>query len=290
MCNPVNNIDTLPNLEGEEALYELKAMGLNIDDDKEALEYIKTFTFKVIAFHIGNYFKDASGKFYPRTNLKWILRIINIDLELRSALTLVLSIFEDWLGFAITSHIENRYGDSPFEDKQNFINHHELKRVLKYMAVESSDIYGNVQTTYPLSQIQRLSFGSKITLLLCIKPHVRRKLLVNVRSILGSANFDLFRDYKNLRNHCCHLKPIFNDVENKYIIPSDKPYFNPEYSLLFNIILSLNMFVPALEMKGLTNKLSSIFMYAEHDLLKNFGFPPNWEDILRKEVDKYANK
>lgn len=267
------------------ALKKLKQMGLEIDNDQEALEYINAYKFKTIAYDFGNYFKlTKKDRFGKKINLKHIIRVIHIDVELRVTLISMLAIFEDWLGFSIINFLDHKYGSEAFNCKDNFANHSNLKRILRYIAIERTD-EELTTTLYPLDRIRFLSFGSKILLLSCIKPHVRRKFISNLDLDININHFELFYIYNSLRNHCCHLKYLFNDCEcTNYTKPTNIRYFDPEYSLLFNIIVSLMKFIPSVEMNKFINKLSSLFLYEEDQLLSCFGFPPNWEDILRKKL------
>ncbi len=247
------------------------------------------------------YFRDGDKDFFQRgTTLEKILEIYNFDKELKVVLFKYVEIIEIEFKTKVIYKVSKEYGAFPLNNRMNFPNldyykftnlllkiDNEIKKskeiFIKHF-LEKYDDYLNRPAFWMLGEI--LTFGQMITIFEGLKYKIKKEISFKNYNLKRPEDLKiLMLSISVLRNSIAHHNRIWNKkigvkpskLNKKYHPEFYYPY-EVENDTLFGLICMIQYILKQSGVEGLLNDLKQLELKYGFNLLKDCGFPKDWEE------------
>ena len=245
-----------PALSLEEQLSLLKARGMTIEDDDEALNALRSLNYYRISGYSFQFKCAGSEKFEPGTSFSTVLKLYDFDSRLRNTIIRYLEIIEVYARTEIAYWFSHEFGSYGHYAEWNFRCHDEfedfqrasisaigknrdmpsVKNHQKYSApVDFSDPETLNRFNMPLwALVEILSFSTISKFYSAIAPDVQNRIAKDMKNDMQYLGNQL-HCMANLRNICAHYGRIYNQVLRPSIRLSNALYADYRRSFAENL-------------------------------------------------------
>lgn len=281
-----------PAMTIDEQIQNLKSLGLIIDDEEYAKEFLNDVSyFRLIkAYNIG--LKEKNSNYKNKITFENLVELYLFNANFRQVLFTQIERIEVNLRCRIGNHFSYKYGVLGYENPDNFLNPHyhkifleEIKEVIKRN--RSSPFVKNFENNYedgklPLyALVELFSFGMLSKFYKNMK-NEDKKAIAQIYEIGYTYLESWFESIAFVRNICAHYGRLYNIRLNK------TPKLYKEYSeqnignnRIYSTLLCIKKLVPNDDhWNEFVNTISFLFNKYSHVNKKLMGFPSNWKELL----------
>lgn len=282
-------------------------------------DFAKTILQKISYYSLIDGYKEPfkplrSGKFYYGVTFEEIFSFYTFDEELRSLFLKYILKVEQHMKSMISYHFCEKYGEhqSGYLTCTNYNltrkNNRQIQRLVnslsKAIATPSQYKYINHHTvTYgnvPLwVATNALTFGQISKMYQYATSDIRTKISKNFDNISEVQLHQLVTVLARCRNVCAHGERLYDfhiretipnmPLHNKLQLPTKNNQYTMGKQDLFAVVIALRYLISAEDFKifksSLTKLINKVLKQCPHltreQLLKEMGFPENWEKIMR---------
>ncbi len=282
-----------PPLSVEAQVELLKDRGLIIEDDACAIEVLsKVNYYRLSAYSLGLRHNDV---FHEGTTFNQIHQIYQFDAKIRHLLLAAIESIEIKFRTKIAHYLAMEHGVMSHLDEKLFFKADYHRELIEEFETEKerqkdaafvkhhNEVYGGNMPIW--AAIELFSFGMLSKLYRNLKIDYQRNF---VRTYLHKNKYyndylvSWFRCLVEIRNICAHYGRIYNRIL------TSKPKIYPQYESLSNrrifpmLIVIINLIDDHTESTTFITNIAALI--AEYPVinLEFIGFPPNWEEILKK--------
>lgn len=222
-----------PALSLEEQLSLLKARGMTIEDDDEALNALRSLNYYRISGYSFQFKCSGEEKFEPGTSFSTVLKLYDFDSRLRNTIIRYLEIIEVYARTEIAYWFSREYGSYGHYGKRNFLRCREFKNFQQASisaiwknrdmpSVKNHQKYNEPVDFYaPIPPkrfymplwvlVEILSFSTISKFYSAIAPDVQNRIAKDMKNDMQYLGNQL-HCMANLRNICAHYGRIYNQT------------------------------------------------------------------------------
>lgn len=276
----------------EEQIKNLHELGLIIDDEDYAFDFLNDVSyFRLIkAYSLG--LKPKNGKYYEGITFDTIVQLYKFNSKFRQLLFPIIECVEINLRCRISNHFSNKYGVLGYEDSNNFANGEHHKAFLEDIKVEikrnaKSPFVKNFKANYTDGKIpfyalvELFSFGTLSKFYKNMKNEDKKQIASTYG--VGYTYFESWiESIAFIRNVCAHYGRLYNAKLPK------TPVLYKQYKQagignirIFGILLCIkHIILNDLQWQTFVTTLKELIDKYPAVKISTMGFPENWEDYL----------
>jgi len=284
--------DQQPPLTVEEQVNNLKSIGLQIENEEEAICFLNDVSyFRLIkAYSLG--LKPKNGQYYDNVTFNTIVDLYKFNCHFRQILFVVIERIEVNLRCRLSNYFSNKYGVLGYEDPSNFDDpeYHatfleDIKQEIKRNA--KSPFVRNFHTNYVDSKIpmyalvELFSFGALSKFFKNLK-NEDKKQIAKTYNITYTYFESWIESIAYVRNLCAHYGRLYNAKLSK------TPKLYEEYKnigiksiRIFGVLICISHLIPhdqhwnsfVEQLDGYIKKYPSV-------KIETMGFPDDWKNLL----------
>lgn len=274
---------------------------LIILNEANALTILKHENYYRLSGYMIDFLNDKD-EFKNDITFENIYDIYKTDKEIRSVLFELINDIEVYLKTQIANYFSLKYGADGYRNPSNFnennANNYEdiinfLKKCTDIRKHNKNNLIVNHHDKHykgflPIWVIVELMSIGTISKFYSIMKTTDKKGICRegFHDITYEKLESFYHSITYLRNQCCHYQRFYrikHPIKSKMYIPSDQNIQLNEYKTnsTYSLVLSLLFLNPNQKLgERAINKLKNIDSHSSIDLIKDYGFSPNWRDVL----------
>ncbi|CAI6249870.1 Abi family protein [Bacillus sp. SA116] len=269
----------------EEQLEILKARGLQIEDDNDALENLRNINYYRLTGYMLTMKKD--DKFYEGSSFNKALRLYQFDEKLRRLILQATEIIEITFRAKLAYEFANKYGGLGYELSENFHceeKHSKFIEILDKKILESKELFVVHHRNHYESQLPIWAAVELFTMDILSKffknMHNKDKKIIakKVYNLPHAVLSNWLQAITIIRNTCAHYSRVYNKRFFSVRLFSNVKLNNKK---LVSYIYILKKLLPPSEWRRFLHEF--ILLTDEYDdviELHHMGFVDNWNDII----------
>lgn len=293
----------------DEQIALLKEKKLSFINEEKAIVFLKEFSYYSLVSGYKDIFKiERNGNYRSDSCFEDMVNLYYLDDYLRNIFLHRIISIEKHIKSLYSYHFCETYGDKQ-NDYLNVTNYNYKKyqceintcvSIIKNNIDNSSkykyiEHYKKKHDTIPLWVIiQTLTFGNLSKLFSFSRQELQSKIARNFKDVYGNQLSSMLNVLSKFRNVCAHGERLYNFKTKSSIIDLPIHKTLPDYCSkskndLFNVCICLKYLLPQRDFSNFTTDLSTIVTtsfnhlndYYRHQILKEMGFPDDWEELLK---------